>query len=84
MRAFLAANTVDHPDEFQRNGRRVLYSQLFRASLPFGDFLEEDGVWKGYVRLKDFKAAALDPRSSATLQVVLDGILKGKPFILDL
>ena len=84
LRAFLAAETVEQPDEFQRNGRRVLYSQLFRASLPFGDFLEEDGVWKGYVRLKDFKAAALDPQNSATLQVVLDGILKGKPFILDL
>jgi hypothetical protein len=82
--AFLAAETVEHPDEFQRNARRVLYSQLFRASLPFGDFLEEDGVWKGYVRLRDFKAEALDPQNSDTLKMVLDGILKGKPFILDL
>ncbi|MDK2979884.1 MAG: hypothetical protein PWQ55_231 [Chloroflexota bacterium] len=84
LRAFLADEAVEHPAEFQRNARRVLYSQLFRASLPFGDFLEEDGVWKGYVRLKDFDADALDPRNSATLQVVLDGILAGKPFILDL
>jgi hypothetical protein len=84
LREFLAADAVTHPDEFQRNARRVLYSQLFRASLPFGDFLEEDGVWRGYVRLKDFKAEALYPHNSATLQVVLDGILKGTPFIQDL
>jgi hypothetical protein len=84
LREFLAAAQVTHPAEFQRNARRVLYSQLFRASLPFGDFLEEDGVWRGYVRLKDFKAEALDPCNSAAMQVVLDGILKGKAFILDL
>ncbi len=58
---FLSAGEVAHPGEFRMNARRVLYSQLFRASLPFGDFLEEDGVWRGYVRLKDFSADELLP-----------------------
>lgn len=81
---FLSAGEVAHPGEFRMNARRVLYSQLFRASLPFGDFLEEDGVWRGYVRLKDFSAEALLPDKSDTLRVILEGVLKGKPFILDL
>lgn len=81
---FLSAGEVAHPDEFRRNARRVLYSQLFRASLPFGDYLEEDGVWRGYVRLKDFSADELRPNKSDTIRVILDGTLKGKPFILDL
>jgi hypothetical protein len=81
---FLTAESVAHPQEFRLNARRVLYSQLFRASLPFGDFLEEDGVWRGYVRLKEFQAADLDPKRSNTMQVIEDGILKGKPFILEL
>jgi len=81
---FLSAENVAHPDEFRKNARRVLYSQLFRASLPFGDYLEEDGVWRGYVRLKDFGAADLDIRKSETIQTVVDGIMNAKPFILDL
>ncbi len=84
LREFLSVEDVTHPAEFRENARRVLYSQLFRASLPFGDFLEEDGVWRGYVRFKDFHAADLDPEKSDTIRVVLDGILKGAPFILDL
>ena len=81
---FLSAGEVAHPDEFRLNARRVLYSQLFRASLPFGDYLEEDGVWRGYVRLKDFSDDELRPDKSDTIRVILDGVLKGKPFILDL
>ena len=40
MEEFLDAETIDIRGEFQRNGRRLLYYQLFRTSLPFGDFLE--------------------------------------------
>ena len=77
-------NNLENPDEFRLNARRVLYSQLFRASLPFDQFLEEDGVWQGYVRLKDFSQDSLTPEKSSTIQVVLDGILKQQPFIRDL
>ena len=51
---FLDADQIENPELFRLNARKVLYSQLFRASLPFDQFLEDDGVWKGYVRLKKF------------------------------
>jgi len=78
---FLSADKVDHPARFQKNARRVLYSQLFRASLPFGEFLEEDGVWRGYVRLRKFGASNLSPDTSPTIAVILKGILHGSPFL---
>lgn len=81
---FLSKKKIDQPDEFIRNARRVLYSQLFRASIPFDRYLEEDGVWRGYVRLKDFDMADIKPEHSDVIQVVLDGVLAEKPFIRDL
>ncbi len=39
MEEFLTAEKIEIPVEFQRNARRFLYYQLFRTSLPFGDFL---------------------------------------------
>lgn len=81
---FLDTEKIENPDEFRLNARRVLYSQLFRASLPFDQFLEEDGVWQGYVRLKEFSKDELSPEKSSTIQVVLKGILDQQPFIRDL
>jgi capsule polysaccharide modification protein KpsS len=81
---FLEENSIINPIEFRRNARRVLYSQLFRASLPFDKFLEEDRVWQGYVRLKEFKLDDMTPEKSSTIQVILDGILKPLPFIRDI
>jgi len=80
---FLAAERVEVPDEFQRNARRFLYYQLFRSSLPFGDFLQEDGVWRGYVTLKRFGWRALLPENSLTLRTVVAGIRDGESFLLD-
>ena len=84
LEKFLSAKEIAHPEEFRENARRVLYSQLFRASLPFDAFLEEDGVWRGYVRLKDFSLEDLAPKKSSTIQVVLDGIIQHKPFIREI
>ena len=81
---FLDADTLENPDEIRLNARRVIYSQLFRASLPFDQFLEDDGVWQGYVRLKEFTIDDMSPEKSSTIQVLLDGILKQQPFIRDL
>ena len=81
---FLDAETLENPDKFRLNARRVLYSQLFRASLSFDQFLEDDGVWRGYVRLKEFTLDGLSPEKSSTIQVALDGILNQQPFIKDL
>ncbi len=80
---FLQAARVDIPAEFRRNARRFLYYQVFRSSLPFGDFLEEDGFWKGYVTLKDFPLERLLPQNSPSLRAVVDGILHDQPFFLE-
>jgi len=45
----------------QRLSRRFLYYQLYYSSLPFDTYLEEDGIWQGYVRLKDFDWQQLLP-----------------------
>ena len=70
------------PQEHQINARNFLYFQLYRTSLPFSDFIEEDGAWQGYVKLKKFHWSALKPESSITMQVLHEGILEGKAFIL--
>jgi hypothetical protein len=79
---WLQAQTVWIPEEYQRNARKFLYYQLFRSSLPFNDVLEEDGVWRGFVRPKDVSWQAFLPQNSPTFRTILDGILKQKEFIL--
>ena len=80
--SLLAAETVEVPSHFKHNARRFLYWQLYRSSLSFEDFLIPDGVWAGYVTLKDFPWQALLPENSATLQTIHDGILHGGDFML--
>ncbi|GIV64227.1 MAG: hypothetical protein AB1457_11990 [Chloroflexota bacterium] len=79
---FLRAERVTPPPEFQRNARRFLYYQLFRASLPFNTFLEED-ITPGFVRLKKgLRWQDFLPESSPTLAVITRGVLRGEPFYL--
>ncbi len=80
--AFLAAAQISVPAEFKRNARRFLYYQLFYSSLPFGEFIEPE-LMPGFVRLRDFPVDRLDPTHSPTIRVLLDGILEGKPFLLN-
>jgi hypothetical protein len=80
---FLSAERVEAPPEHRQNARRFLFYQLFKSSLPFGDFLEEDNIWRGYVRLKPFEPGALLPARSAAMRAISEGILNGKPFLLD-
>jgi hypothetical protein len=75
---------MEVPADFKVNARRFLYYQLYRSSLPFDAFLQEDGVWKGYVMPKEFPLADLSPENSATIKVILDGILKQAPFEMPL
>ena len=80
---FLAAGRLEAPPEHRRNARRFLFYQLFCSSLPFDRFLEEDGVWQGYVRLKPFDWSALLPGQSPAMRAIADGILKSKPFLIN-
>ncbi len=79
---FLNSEKVILPQEFVENTRKFLYTQLYRVSIPFDSFLEEDWVWNGYVQLKDFKWQELLPENSDTLRVISEGILKESAFEL--
>ena len=80
LEAFLAADTIDVPSKFRYNARRFLYYQLFRTSLPFGQFLET-GVRSTHARLKWF-----DPRDllkSPAIQTVTKGLIENGDFLLE-
>jgi hypothetical protein len=79
MKEFLAANVIDVPLEFKRNARRFLYYQLFRTSLPFGEFLEPS-VRTTQARLKSFELNEL--LESESIKVIKDGVLEGWDFLL--
>ncbi len=83
LKEFLEADTVEPPSIHRINARRFLYYQLFCTSIPFGEYFEEDRVFRGYVRLKKFPLTAIRPENSSTIQVILDGILQDKPFTLE-
>ena len=78
IKEFLAADAIDVPLEFKRNARRFLYYQLFRTSLPFGEFLEPS-VRTTQTRLKSFGLEEL-VRSEA-VKVIMDGVLEGGDFL---
>jgi len=78
---FLVADTIDFPPVFERNAWRVLYHQFYRASLPLDRFIEAHPT-PGYVQLKSFSWCDLLPENSLTIQVIVDGILKGEPFLM--
>lgn len=72
---------VASPLEFRRHARRFLYYQLFRASLPFDEFLENNPR-PGFVQLRPFSWQQLAPDRSPTIKVLVDGILHARPFLL--
>jgi len=79
MKEFLEAEIIEIPAEFKRNARRFLYYQLFRTSLPFGDFLEPS-VRTTQTRLKSFELNEL--LNSDAMKAILDGVLNGGDFLL--
>jgi len=80
MKDFLAVENIDVPVEFKRNARRFLYYQLYRTSLPFGDFLEPS-VRVTQAKLKSFDLE--DLLKSESVRVILDGILNEGDFLLN-
>ena len=79
MKEFLNADAIVVPAEFKRNARRFLYYQLYRTSLPFGDFLEPS-VRTTQTKLKTFRLD--DLLKAPSIKVILDGILMGSEFLL--
>jgi len=81
MKEFLRVEKIDVPPEFKRNARRFLYYQLFRTSLPFGDFLAPS-VRTTQTRLKSFGLEKLFPEHSKAIEAIFDGLLKNGDFLL--
>ncbi len=81
MGEFLAAKTIEVPPEFKSNARRFLYYQLFKTSLPFGEFLEPS-VRTTQTRLKSFELEELAPQHSIAIEAILDGLLNNRGFLL--
>ena len=79
MEEFLKAERIDVPADFKRNARRFLYYQLFRTSLPFGEFLEPS-VRTTQARLKSFELDDL-VRSDA-IRAISNGVLNDGDFLL--
>jgi hypothetical protein len=69
------------PEEYLLNARRFMYFQLFKASLPFDEFLEEH-THPGYVRLKPISWRQLKTENSPTMQSLVNGIIHDQPFLL--
>lgn len=73
---------IEIPGSYANLARKFLYYQLFKVSLPFDQYLREYPS-TGYVQLKEFPLSRLKPENSPTIRVLLDGILKGKEFVLE-
>ena len=82
LTSFLVADEIHLPAHLSENGRRFLFYQLYRASLPFGEFLLDHGT-PGYVQLRRFSWKKLLPGGSAVVDCVVSGILNGDEFILE-
>jgi hypothetical protein len=70
------------PAEYPVNARRFLYYQLFRSSLPFERYLQAHPL-PGFVQLRSFSWEDLLPQNSPALRVISNGLLHGKPFLLE-
>ena len=84
VNSFLDAKEIFVPSEYITNARRFLYYQLFRSSLPFADFLQEDDIWPGFVKLKKISCQSLTPSLSPAMNSIYKGILENGNFLLDI
>lgn len=68
------------PPDFARNARQFLYYELYEASLDLSEFLQPYPAAPGMVFFSAFDPARLD--ASPDLDVIREGILEGRPFVL--
>lgn len=78
---FLDTDQIQIPEEYYENARKFLYYQLYRASLPFDEFLLEHPT-PGYVQIKKLFWKDFLPGESQVLDCVVSGINSGSEFIL--
>jgi hypothetical protein len=68
------------PAEFQKNARTFLYFQLYKSSISFEPFLTSSPR-AGLVHLKKFHWSQLLPENSPAMQILVNGVLNGTPFL---
>ena len=74
-------STLEAPKNHLANARRFMYFQLFKASIPFDNFLE-DHKQPGYVRIKPISWRQLRAENSATMKTLVEGIVNQQSFIM--
>jgi len=80
--SFLKSTAIEVPLEFLEFARKFLFFQLFRTSIPFGEFLT-DHTTPGYVQLKDTTLGKLKPGGSRVVDTIVKGILDEGDFIIE-
>lgn len=80
--SFLESVDIEVPSEYLDNARKFLFFQLYRASLPFGEFLNEHST-PGYVQLNDIDLENMKPGVSKVIDLIVEGILRGNEFIME-
>ena len=78
---FLKADSIDVPDQMVKEGRRVLYFQLFRTALPFDRYLYPHSRM-GYVHLRQFGVDELSRSKSPAIRAIFDGVENSEPFLV--
>lgn len=79
--SFLTVDEIQVPEEYYEYARKFLYYQLYRASLPFNDFLFEHPT-PGYVQIKNLSWKNFLPGKSRVLDCVVNGINNRSEFVL--
>jgi len=82
LESFLIADEIQIPKEYFEYARKFLYYQLYRASLPFDEFLYEHPT-PGYVQIKKLSWKDLRPGESHILDCVVSGIIDMKDFVVE-
>ena len=82
LESFLTSEEIRIPEEYYDYARKFLYYQLYRASLPFDDFLFEHPT-PGYVQIKNLSWENFLPGVSPVLDLVVTGINDGRGFVLE-
>jgi len=82
VQKMLSENDWHVPPEFQQTARKFLYYQFFHTALPFGDFIQPDPIWNGYVSLKSFSNDDLNSSRNTCLKIIEEGIRNQKPFVI--
>ena len=77
---FLAAPSIEVPDQFAKNGKLFMYRELYQASLDLSDFLQPYPSMQGMVSFREFEPGLLTEHPS--LRAISHGVLEGKQFMM--